>query len=148
MEKIVQPILKFFTTPYGLFLVGILFVMLWLTTSMKQEGFASSATASPGSYSFVMYYAPWCPHCKNAHTPWSSFKQMLKNRNYTYGGKRIVFEDINAESDKGKAALYKITAYPTFKVETNNKIYEMVGAPSVKTFTAFLTKALGPEKIF
>jgi thiol-disulfide isomerase/thioredoxin len=96
---------------------------------------------------FMFFYTTWCPHCKNAHTPWSSFKQMLKNRNYTYGGKRIVFEDINAESDKGKAALYKINAYPTFKVETNNKIYEMVGAPSVKTFTAFLTKALGPEKI-
>ena len=69
MEKIAHSILSFFKTPYGLFLVGILMITLWVTTAMKQEGFASGGTASPGSYSFVMYYAPWCPHCKSALGP-------------------------------------------------------------------------------
>jgi thiol-disulfide isomerase/thioredoxin len=96
---------------------------------------------------FMFFYTTWCPHCTDAKEPLASFKQMVKNQKYTYGGKTISFEDINAESDKGKSALYKIGAYPTFKVETNKKVYEMIGKPSPATFRAFLTKALGPEKI-
>jgi thiol-disulfide isomerase/thioredoxin len=96
---------------------------------------------------FMFFYAPWCPHCRNAQTPWSSFKELTKNSHYTYGGKDIVFEDINAEIDKGKAALYGITAYPTFKVETSEKVYEMKGRPSVDTFRSFLKSSIGDEKL-
>jgi thiol-disulfide isomerase/thioredoxin len=96
---------------------------------------------------FMFFYTTWCPYCKKAQQPWASFKEMLKNRHYTYGGKQILFEEINAESDKGKAALYKIKAYPTFKLETTDKLFEMQGKPSSATFRAFLTSALGTEKV-
>lgn len=95
---------------------------------------------------FMFFYTTWCPHCHDAKAPWASFKQMVQNQKYTYGGKEIQFEDINAEADKGRSALYKVTAYPTFKVETNSKVYEMIGKPSSQTFRAFLQSALGPEK--
>lgn len=105
-------------------------------------------TLEPNQTKFMFFYTSWCPWCKKAQQPWSSLKQIMKNSKYTYGGKTVTFEDINAESDKGKAALYKIQAYPTFKLETDSKVYEMVGGkPSVDGFRAFLTKALGPEKI-
>jgi len=96
---------------------------------------------------FMFFYTPWCPWCKKAQPAWSSFKEMLKNSKYSYGGKDILFEDINVESDKGKAALYQIEAYPTFKLETSEKVFEMVGKPSVASFRAFLTSALGSEKV-
>jgi len=96
---------------------------------------------------FMFFYTTWCPHCKNAQQPWASFKEMFKTRTYTYGGKQISFEEINAEGDKGKAALYKISAYPTFKLETSDKLYEMIGPPNSATFRAFLINALGEEKI-
>jgi hypothetical protein len=96
---------------------------------------------------FMFFYTNWCPHCKKAQAPWASFKQMFKTRTYTYGGKQIEFQEINAEGDKGKAALYKISAYPTFKLETSDKLYEMIGAPNSATFRAFLISALGEEKI-
>ena len=95
---------------------------------------------------FMFFYVTWCPHCKSAQQPWRSFKEMLKNTHYTYGGKEIICEEINAESDKGKAALYKIEAYPTFKVETSDKVFEMQGKPSVESFRQFLVNALGAEK--
>lgn len=95
---------------------------------------------------FMFFYASWCPHCKHAEQPWASLKQLIKNESYTYGGKYVNFEEINAETNKGKSALYKITGYPTFKVVTDKKVYEMVGAPNVSNFREFLKKALGDEK--
>ena len=95
---------------------------------------------------FMFFYASWCPHCKTAQQPWHSLKQFVKNSGYTYGGKKVSFEEVNAETDKGKAALYSIQGYPTFKLQTSDKLYEMVGAPTVTNFREFLKKALGSEK--
>jgi thiol-disulfide isomerase/thioredoxin len=96
---------------------------------------------------FMFFYAPWCPHCKTADTVWRSFKEMHKNDDITFGGRKIVFEEINSDANKGKTALYNIKAYPTFKVETESKLYEMGTIPSVENFETFLTTALGEKKI-
>jgi hypothetical protein len=95
---------------------------------------------------FMFFHTTWCHHCKNAETPWKSFQQQLKNKPVTYGDYTVIFEDINAESNSGKALLYKIEAYPTFKVETIEKVIEMKGVPDTLTFDAFLTTALGSKK--
>lgn len=95
---------------------------------------------------FMFFYATWCPHCRTAKDPWHSFKQLVKNQGLTYGGKTVTFEEVNAEIDNGKAAVYNIQAYPTFKVQTKDKLYEMVGAPNTVNFREFLKKALGSEK--
>lgn len=95
----------------------------------------------------MFFYASWCPHCKNAEQSWHSLQQLIKNNKYTYGGKKVEFEEINAETNKGKTSLFKIEGYPTFKVQTKDKIYEMVGKPDVLNFREFLKKALGDEKV-
>jgi thiol-disulfide isomerase/thioredoxin len=94
----------------------------------------------------MFFYATWCPHCKTAQQPWRSLQQTIKNSNLKYGGKTVSFEEINAETDKGKSALYSIKGYPTFKLHTKDKLFEMVGRPSVANFREFLKKALGDEK--
>lgn len=94
---------------------------------------------------FMMFYTTWCPYSKKAQAPWASLKQKMKNTPVKYGGKSIMFEEINADADQGKAALYRIQAYPTFKLETDSKVYEMIGKPEVSNFRAFLISALGQE---
>jgi thiol-disulfide isomerase/thioredoxin len=94
----------------------------------------------------MFFYATWCPHCKTAQQPWRSLQQTIKNSNFKYGGKTVTFEEVNAETDKGKSALYSIQGYPTFKLQTKDKLFEMVGRPSVTNFREFLKKALGDEK--
>jgi thiol-disulfide isomerase/thioredoxin len=94
----------------------------------------------------IFFYATWCPHCKTAQQPWRSLQQTIKNSNFKYGGKTVTFEEVNAETDKGKSALYSIQGYPTFKLQTKDKLFEMVGRPSVDNFREFLKKALGDEK--
>jgi thiol-disulfide isomerase/thioredoxin len=98
------------------------------------------------SAKFMFFYTPWCPWCKKAQQPWASMKELLKNSHYSYGGKKVFMQEVNCDSDKGKAALYKITAYPTFKVETKMKVFEMTGNPTVSNFRRFLKEVLGPEK--
>lgn len=99
-----------------------------------------------GQANLMFFYATWCPHCKTAKQPFHSLKQVIQNEALTYGGHTLTFEEVNAEVDKGKSALYNINAYPTFKLQTKDKLYEMVGAPTVTNFRAFLKKALGDEK--
>lgn len=114
---------------------------------IQQTAVSENNGLQPNQAKFMFFYTTWCPHCKTAQQPWASMKELLKQRSYTYGGKEISFEEINVEGDKGKAALYQIKAYPTFKLETTDKLYEMLGAPSTPAFRAFLISALGPEKI-
>lgn len=101
----------------------------------------------PQQAKFMFFYTSWCPYCKSSKAPWKSFQQQLKNNPATYGGYTIMFEDVNAEANKGKAALYKIQAYPTFKLETHNKVVELKAVPDPLNFDAFLVAALG-KKVF
>jgi hypothetical protein len=93
----------------------------------------------------MFFYTSWCPWSTKARAPWNSFKQMLTNTPVKYGGKTVLFEEINAESDKGKAALYRVVEYPTFKLETNDKLFLFKAIPDPVTFEAFLTSALGQK---
>jgi thiol-disulfide isomerase/thioredoxin len=95
---------------------------------------------------FMFFYTPWCPWCKKAQQPWASMKELIKNSRYTYGGKNVTLEEINCDGDKGKAALYKINSYPTFKVETDKNVTEFSGKPTTKNFREFLIEVLGAEK--
>jgi len=90
----------------------------------------------------MFFYTTWCPHCKNAKPKWESLKSVRR----TYGGKKIEFEEIDCDIDKGKAAMYDIKGYPTFKLETHNKVIQFEGRPDVPSLRAFLTSALGEER--
>ena len=90
----------------------------------------------------MFFYTTWCPHCHKAQPIWRSLKQVKR----TYGGQKIDFEEIDCDADKGKAAMYDIKGYPTFKLETSNKVYQFQGRPDVASLRAFLTSALGEEK--
>jgi len=94
---------------------------------------------------FMFFYTTWCPWSEKAQKPWNSFKQMLKNNPTKFGGKTVLFEEINAESDKGKAALYNVKQYPTFKLETTKKVFVLEAVPDPATFEVFLTGTLGKK---
>lgn len=95
---------------------------------------------------FRMFYVNWCPHCKDAKPVWKRMEQLLENQKVTFGGKTIRMEQVNCELDKGTCSKYRADAYPTFKLETNKKVYEYVGAPDLKLWTTFFTSALGKKE--
>jgi|UniRef100_A0A6C0B0G9 thiol-disulfide isomerase/thioredoxin len=96
---------------------------------------------------FMFFYTTWCPWSHKAWKPWKAFKQMMKNKQVKYGGKTVLFEEINAEADKGKAALYNVKEYPTFKLETADKVYLLQAVPDPATFDIFLVGTLGKKTL-
>lgn len=98
-----------------------------------------------GQYKFMFFYAAWCPYSKAAEDAWSSLKQDYKNSPQTYGNKNIIFEDVDGDSQKSKMALYNITKFPTFKFQMDDKVYEMLGKPTVSNFQAFIKTVLAKK---
>lgn len=94
---------------------------------------------------FMFFYVNWCPYSQKAQEPWRSFKQSLQNNPKTYGGKTVLFEEIDGDREISRVNAYKVKAYPTFKLQTDKKVYEMVGKPTTSNFRAFLIAALGQE---
>lgn len=97
-----------------------------------------------GQAKFMFFYTSWCPWSHKAWPKWKSFKQMMQNNPQKYGGHQIIFEEINCDSNP-KAALYKVSAYPTFKLLTIDKTYVMQGTPDPLTFDVFLKGTLGEK---
>jgi thiol-disulfide isomerase/thioredoxin len=93
----------------------------------------------------IFFYTKWCPWSTKAQNPWRKFKQQIKNSPAMYGGKTIIFEEVDCDTDKGKAALYRINGYPTFKLETTNQIFRLIAVPDPRTFDVFLKGALGKK---
>jgi hypothetical protein len=100
----------------------------------------------PSQARFMFFYTTWCPWSRKAQAPWRSFKQDTTNKKSQYGDYEILFEEIDAESDQGKTALYKIKEFPSFRLEIHNKVYTFKGVPDPLTFDAFLVSALGNKK--
>jgi thiol-disulfide isomerase/thioredoxin len=96
---------------------------------------------------FMFFYTTWCPYSRKAEDPWKSFQQIHKNAPRKYGTMNVTFEDVNAEAQSGKAALYGITQYPTFKLQTKDSVYEFVGAPTVNNFRKALIDTFGQETV-
>jgi thiol-disulfide isomerase/thioredoxin len=99
----------------------------------------------PGQAKFMFFYTTWCPWSHKAWPKWKSFKQLMENNQVKYGDQQILFEEIDCEADKGKAALYKIAGYPTFKLGTTEQTYVFRGIPDPKTFDVFLQACLGKK---
>jgi thiol-disulfide isomerase/thioredoxin len=93
--------------------------------------------------SFYFFYTTWCPYSKEAKPKIESLRDFVVD--YTYGGNNILVELINCDVDRKKCELYKIDAYPTYKLETSNNLYTYDGPPDVSVFREFLVSALGPE---
>jgi len=109
------------------------------STMIVTEPPVSHNGLDPKQARFMFFYVNWCPYSLKAKKAWASFKAQNKN---LYNGYSVSFEDINAEADKGKTALYSVKEYPTFKLETQKKVFHMKGIPDPLTFDAFLNAAL------
>ncbi len=94
---------------------------------------------------FMFFSTEWCPYSQRAKDPWMSFKQELLNTSKTYGGKTIIFEEIDCDAQKGKAAMFGVREYPTFKLQTKTQVFKMCGNPSTTAFKDFLKSSLGNE---
>jgi hypothetical protein len=92
---------------------------------------------------FKFFYVDWCPYSREAHDKMKDLEGLLTQ--LSYGGKRVVVEYVNCETHKDDCLLYKVDAYPTYKLETSVKMFEYVGPASTEAYRTFLRSTLGKE---
>ncbi len=93
---------------------------------------------------FKLFFVKWCPYSREALDVMESFKGIVEQ--HTYGGKHVVLEFINCETNKSECSLFKIDAYPTYKLETSIKMFEYIGPSSIVAYDEFLVSALGKKE--
>ena len=95
-------------------------------------------------YLFVMFYAPWCGHCKEFHPEFEKLAKSTKGL-FKLGA-------INCENDRELAERYKIEGFPTvlFFGDDKNKAEEYEGDREAAKIIDFLfekTKKITNNKL-
>ena len=114
-------------------LVGVMILMyIRYLHPDGSDGFESAPT-------FTMYYADWCPHCKNIKPV---FKEWSKKSSVTIKGKTVFVEMVEADSNPDKLKGKPVKGYPTFLLETNGKFKEFDGERNASGWENWLSKNL------
>ncbi|KAL0274509.1 UNVERIFIED_CONTAM: hypothetical protein PYX00_002608 [Menopon gallinae] len=90
---------------------------------------------------FVMFYAPWCGHCKRLLPVWEQLAEML-NDDPEY---QIVIAKVDCISDNNLCAKNDVTGYPTLKFFKigNSEGIKFRGTRDLSSLTSFINEQLG-----
>jgi len=78
----------------------------------------------------ILFKADWCGHCKQFKPLWEKISKMYENK--------FNFITYDADSQKKYFEEYKVDAFPTVLVKTNNNILPYEGDRSFEEFNNFL----------
>ena len=84
---------------------------------------------------FIMFYAPWCPHCTNLMDTWSGLAKEFGDDN------SIAIAKIDTDKNKEIGQKHSIKGYPTLKLYQNGKEAEHYKGPrNVNAMKQFIKK--------
>ena len=85
----------------------------------------------------VLFYAPWCGHCKKFHPEYEKAASSLQKEN-------IFLAKVDAESNKNLATQYQIESYPTIKVFIKKREYSYEGERNEESVIDFMRQYSAP----
>jgi len=88
---------------------------------------------------FVMFYAPWCGHCKRLHPTWEELAEMLNT-----DGSNVKIAKVDCTTDGVVCNLNDVTGYPTlkfFKLGDSEGV-KFKGTRDLPSLTAFINEQL------
>ena len=117
--------------------------VLALLAYVVREGFTMKNVQgfqNASEYTFTMYYADWCGHCKKAKP---EMEELVKKGVIEKGGKKCQIRMISPEKEPDKAAGKPIKGFPTFLMETaDGQVVEYKGERSTAGYLEFINKTL------
>ena len=84
----------------------------------------------------VLFYAPWCGHCKKFHPEFSKAATTLKNEN-------LYLAKVDATENKELASKFKIASYPTIKLFSNGKAIPYEAGRTEKNVVEWMRRKTG-----
>ncbi|KAI5711993.1 thioredoxin domain-containing protein 5 homolog [Diaphorina citri] len=95
----------------------------------------------PKNNYFIMFYAPWCGHCKNLHPIWEELADMLNDSEDS----RVTIGQVDCTVEKQLCADQEITGYPTlkfFKKGSESEASKFRGTRDLPTLTNFINEQI------
>jgi protein disulfide-isomerase-like protein len=102
----------FWPRDYRLFHAGVSAHIGNLGGSIELETFDGQDMQDGGdarsTSTLTLFYAPWCPHCKNMMSDWDRVAQRVANNKFN-----IKITKINCDENKEMAEKYGVSGFPT-----------------------------------
>lgn len=95
----------------------------------------------PKNNYFIMFYAPWCGHCKNLHPVWEELAEMLNESEDS----RVTVGQVDCTVEKQLCQEHDITGYPTlkfFKWGTEGDGIKFRGTRDLPSLTNFINEQI------
>lgn len=84
----------------------------------------------------ILFFAPWCPHCKKLMNGENSIWEQLK-RKYS-GHHAMSFDQINCDDKPDVANKFAVDKYPTIMKLKGDKSEVFEGEPTVESIESFI----------
>lgn len=95
-------------------------------------------------HSLVMFYAPWCGHCKNAKPEFSTAAEELKDELKA----AFVAMDCTIDTNRPICETYEVSGFPTFKYLNYGKNPEPYSGGRVSSdFVRFMQQKIDPDSV-
>ena|SRR3989338_8018775 len=106
-------------TPFHVGIVLVVVLTLWFMLKNRSTKVNESFSSS---HELVLFYAPWCPHCKNLMPVWEKLTQKFdKNKNAG-----VTVRKVDCQAHPEEAKIHQIDGYPTIILFSRGRkiIYE------------------------
>lgn len=80
---------------------------------------SNNMSLDKNNMNMVLFYAPWCGHCKTILPDWNKLETHYNNKQIN--GRKINIVKINCDENTKIATHYDIQGYPTIKLLSINK---------------------------
>ncbi|KAH0472856.1 MAG: uncharacterized protein KVP18_001906 [Porospora cf. gigantea A] len=92
------------------------------------EHLTQAATGSTTGPWFVMFYAPWCGHCRMMSTEWEKLASMAEN---------FSVARVDATANMDLARRFEIRGFPTVMFINKGKLYKYAGRRTAEAMMSF-----------
>ena len=122
----------FFKTNYLLFISLAVILVYVFSQNLHNSIELSGGGDDNKDRRLVLFYAPWCGHCKKLIPVWDDLGDKYS------GNSRISIEKINCEEDTTAAKKYEIEAFPTILMMSGGVKKEYTGSRDMESIEGFL----------
>ncbi|KAK7092365.1 protein disulfide-isomerase A5-like [Littorina saxatilis] len=105
---------------------------------LNDENF--KATLKKRKHALIMFYAPWCGHCKKAKPEFMAAAEKFKDDG------KVMFGAVDCTTQQGVCSAHDVTGYPTFKYFNYMKnSQKYMGGREENDFINFMKDPLSPS---